>query len=135
MSLMQLLFSFDGRLRRSQWWLAHIGVCLAVSIVLGLVAMAAGPGSYTWGATTRISPLYELCELIVAVLAAWIGLALDVKRWHDRNKSGWFVLVGFIPVIGFFWILIELGFLDGTHGSNRFGPSPKTMSSLAPAHA
>jgi uncharacterized membrane protein YhaH (DUF805 family) len=135
MTLMQLLFSFDGRVRRSQWWLAHIGVCLAAGIFLGLVAMASGPGAYTLSATSQVPPLFVGSELIVTVVTTWIGLAIDVKRWHDRNKSGWFVLVGLIPVIGFLWILIELGFLDGTHGANRFGSSPKSMTGAAPAHA
>jgi uncharacterized membrane protein YhaH (DUF805 family) len=134
MTLMQLLFSFDGRIRRSQWWLAHIGFCVAASILLGLLAVAAGPVVYA-GAVPRLPPVLGFCDLVVGALGIWIGLALDVKRWHDRNKSGWFVLVGLIPIVGFFWILIELGFLDGTHGSNRFGASPKSMTVVAPAHA
>ena len=135
MTLMQLLFSFDGRMRRSQWWLAHIAVCLAASVFLGLSAIAFGPATYTLSPTAHVPPLFGLCEAAVTILAAWIGLALDVKRWHDRGKSGWFVLVGLIPLIGLLWLLIELGCLDGTHGSNRFGPSPKSMTGAAPVHA
>ena len=52
------------------------------------------------------------------------SFAGQVKRWHDRDKSGWFVLVNFIPFIGTIWALVELGFLRGTMGPNRFGPDP-----------
>jgi uncharacterized membrane protein YhaH (DUF805 family) len=56
---------------------------------------------------------------------AWIGLALEVKRWHDRDKSWLWIFIAFIPLVGPFWAFIECGFLDGTDGPNRFGPSPK----------
>ena len=46
------------------------------------------------------------------------------KRYHDRGKSGWWYLVTFIPLIGPIWVLIELQFLSGDRGSNRFGPPP-----------
>ncbi len=54
----------------------------------------------------------------------WIGLAVTVKRSHDRDKSGWWILIALIPLIGAIWFLIEFGFLRGTPGPNRFGPDP-----------
>ncbi len=47
-----------------------------------------------------------------------------MKRYHDRNKSGWWVLIVFVPVIGGLWYLIECGFLRGTPGPNNYGPDP-----------
>jgi len=47
-----------------------------------------------------------------------------VKRYHDRDKSGWWVLIIFLPVIGALWYLIECGFLRGTDGNNAYGPDP-----------
>ena len=47
--------------------------------------------------------------------------AIAAKRWHDRNKSGWWSLISLIPLVNF-WMLIELGFLTGTDSANRFGP-------------
>ena len=61
---------------------------------------------------------------IVGVLAFWISLAVGVKRWHDRNKSGWWMLIILVPVIGSLWYLIECGFLKGTTGPNTYGPDP-----------
>ena len=70
---------------------------------------------------------------VFALVAIWMKLAVLVKRWHDRDKSGWWMLIGLIPLIGGLWILIECGFLDGTRGSNKYGLSPKGIG--APAGA
>lgn len=52
------------------------------------------------------------------------GLALSIKRWHDRDKSGWWVLIAFVPLVGPIWALVETGFLEGTKGPNQYGPDP-----------
>lgn len=62
--------------------------------------------------------------VIYSIAILWAGLAVSVKRWHDRDKSGWWILIGLIPVIGTIWVLVENGFLPGTAGPNRFGPDP-----------
>ena len=62
--------------------------------------------------------------VIILVVVTWVSLAVSVKRWHDRDKSGWMVLIGFIPIIGAIWTLVELGFIRGTVGPNRFGDDP-----------
>jgi uncharacterized membrane protein YhaH (DUF805 family) len=52
---------------------------------------------------------------------------VGVKRCHDRNRSGWFLLIGWLPIMNL-WLFIELGFLAGTVGPNRFGlPEPRTI--------
>jgi uncharacterized membrane protein YhaH (DUF805 family) len=58
---------------------------------------------------------------ILLLITLWPSLALYAKRWHDRGKSGWWSLIMLIPIIGGIWMLIELGFLRGTDGPNRFG--------------
>ena len=58
---------------------------------------------------------------ILLPLSWWVSLAISVKRWHDRGKSGWWVLIGFIPIIGGLWALIETGFLGGDPGPNQYG--------------
>lgn len=62
--------------------------------------------------------------LITLLVLAWIALAVAAKRWHDRNKSAVWVLFAFVPIIGQIWALVELGFIKGTKGHNRFGPDP-----------
>jgi uncharacterized membrane protein YhaH (DUF805 family) len=60
----------------------------------------------------------------------WVGFALTVKRWHDRDRSWTWALLGFVPVAGWLWQGIECAFLEGTLGPNRFGPSPKGISGV-----
>ena len=54
----------------------------------------------------------------------WISLATRIKRWHDRDKSGAWVLINVIPYLGGLWEFIEVGCLRGTEGPNSFGPDP-----------
>lgn len=129
MNLVQLLFSFQGRIRRSHWWLGQLGVAIVASIIVAIAAMAFGRGAY--GAPAGFG---AIIAFVVYLVHLWIWLALNLKRYHDRDKSGWWVLIILIPVVGWIWQLIELGFLDGTPGSNKYGPSPKGATG-APAHA
>ena len=61
---------------------------------------------------------------VVNVLLLWPAIAVSAKRWHDRDKSGWWVLLVLVPVVGWLWALFDNGFLRGTPGPNRFGPEP-----------
>ena len=63
-------------------------------------------------------------ELIVTLILIWPSLAVQAKRWHDRNKSAWWILINFVPIIGPLWSLIENGFLPGDIGSNKYGEDP-----------
>jgi len=54
----------------------------------------------------------------------WISIAVQVKRWHDQDKSGAMAFIGCIPVIGTIWVIVECGFLPGTPGENSYGPEP-----------
>ena len=65
-----------------------------------------------------------LLYLVFGVLITWVSLALQSKRWHDLNKSAWWILIILIPIVGPLWALIELGFLKGAPGRNRFGENP-----------
>ncbi len=63
--------------------------------------------------------------LVIYSLAAFIpSIAVQVRRFHDQDKSGWFVLLGLIPYLGGL-ILIIFMCLEGTRGPNRFGPDPR----------
>ncbi len=144
MGIVQLLFGFNGRIRRTNYWLGLIGASIGLSIILmivlflvggvGVLAAGASGGGETAGraAGAGIGILGLVLFLAYFVLAIWIGLALQIKRWHDRDKSGVWCFISLIPFVGAVWVLIECGFMDGTMGPNRFGPSPKGITGPAP---
>jgi uncharacterized membrane protein YhaH (DUF805 family) len=116
-----LLFSFQGRATRSDLWLRFTLPYAAIAMILGMVIGASvstsgeDPG-VAIGAAGILGFFY--------LIALWPNLAVAIKRAHDRDHSGWFILVGLIPVIGSIWLFIELGCLRGTVGDNRFGGDP-----------
>ena len=129
---MQSLFSFDGRLNRAKFWLILIATDIAVFVLLAILVAVTG-GSMTMGEDGSMPSMGggvigNLVALVLFVAAAWIGLAVGVKRYHDRGKSGWWVLIALVPVIGGLWYLIECGFLRGTIGPNAYGPDPVALS-------
>jgi uncharacterized membrane protein YhaH (DUF805 family) len=138
--MMHLLFGFTGRTRRLHYWLASFGAGMGLSVVLMivLILIEAVAGAISNGdlqaAMSSPAMIIVMTVLIGAylVLAFWISLAVQIKRWHDRDKSGAWVLIAFIPVVGGLWSLIECGFLDGTEGPNRFGLSPKGVTGPPP---
>ncbi|HEY1753662.1 MAG TPA: DUF805 domain-containing protein [Caulobacteraceae bacterium] len=144
---MQLLFGFNGRIRRTNYWLGSIGASFALSAIFWILFMilggagvmavhaAGGDGSSSAGAAAAGGTSILVFVLIIAYAVAltWVGLALQIKRWHDRDKSGVWVFINFIPFVGGIWTFIECGFMDGTLGPNRFGPSPKGIQGQAMA--
>ena len=113
--MMDLLFSFNGRINRAKFWLGTVCL-LVVYIILAVISSATmgqdGPG------------IIGIIVLIIYIAMIWPSVALGVKRFHDRDKSGWWVLISLVPIIGGLWYLIECGFLEGTKGPNKFGPDP-----------
>jgi uncharacterized membrane protein YhaH (DUF805 family) len=109
MPLSQILFGLRGRIPRKTFWLYGVLALALVSIGLSLLLGIAG---FDDGVSEGLPNLVIL----------WPSIAIAVKRWHDRDKSGWWVLINLIPVVGFIWTLVENGFLRGTVGDNRFGP-------------
>jgi uncharacterized membrane protein YhaH (DUF805 family) len=107
----RILFAFDGRIGRRAWWLWAVLAMLGLGLYFKVVLRVAG-----------LSAAHT--DIALNLLLLWPAVAISVKRWHDRNKSAWWVLVMLIPVVGWLWVLIENGFLRGTRGVNRFGEEP-----------
>ncbi len=110
MNIFQILFSFKGRIGRGKYWLGALLIISFTSIV-ALIDVAFFDNEYYYGILTNIA----------RILVIWPSLAVTIKRWHDRNKSGWWMLIGIIPFVGLFWAFIENGFLAGTEGANQYG--------------
>ena len=130
--MQNLLFSFNGRINRAKFWLVLIATDVVFFVLLGILMAATGMSMDVSpdGAMPSMGGggvIGGLVAFVLFVAAFWIGLAMGVKRYHDRNKSGWWVLIALVPVIGGLWYLIEAGFLPGTSGPNQYGPDPLTI--------
>ncbi|HEV2569507.1 DUF805 domain-containing protein [Sphingomonas sp.] len=115
---------FSGRSRRKEFWLFTLLVTIVMivlAIVTGAGAVFMDPASAASGAGFGMGVIL----ILLLSLALFIpGLAVQVRRFHDQDKSGWFVLLNFIPYLGGLIVLVFMC-LEGTRGPNRFGPDPK----------
>jgi uncharacterized membrane protein YhaH (DUF805 family) len=114
----QFYFSPHGRISRSQYWLRFVLPYLIVTLVLFAIIGALAAAGNTSGA----GAIYVVWALF-ALIAFWPSLAIYIKRVHDRDWPWPFILLLFVPVVQF-WPMIEIMFLRGTTGSNRFGADP-----------
>ncbi|MGJ8678034.1 MAG: DUF805 domain-containing protein [Akkermansiaceae bacterium] len=113
-TLKSRLFSFQGRIPRRVYW----GYNLMIGLFYGFFIMVT---TFIFG---EESPVSIALSLILYVPLVWISFAISVKRWHDRDKSAWWICIGFIPIVGGIWAFIECGCLRGTVGSNNYGLDP-----------
>jgi uncharacterized membrane protein YhaH (DUF805 family) len=145
MNFVNLFISPSGRINRAKFWIA-----ILIFTVVNL--LNAGMVLFTDGGTGVV-----ILNGIVTLLVAASGVLVGIKRLHDRNKSGWWVLlywvapfvmlsIGFavgsdtlvVSVLGFLalaiglWSLIDLGCLRGTIGQNKYGPDPLAPEVLTP---
>jgi len=125
-----LLFSFDGRIPRSLYWIVYlismggsIVPIVAISALLTpLLIRAKEAGSDAPPAAAMGIIFLVLFSMSIPLM--WISLATACKRWHDRGKSGWMSLISLIPFVGGIWFLVEVGCLPGDTGPNQYGPDP-----------
>ncbi len=114
---------FSGRSRRKEYWmffLFYMLALLATVLLMGLGALIVSPAERP-GALSYVG----FALMMLLILALFIpSLAVQVRRFHDMDKSGWMVLINFVPYIGGFIVLIMM-MLEGTPGPNRFGEAMK----------
>jgi uncharacterized membrane protein YhaH (DUF805 family) len=119
---------FSGRSRRKEYWMFTLFILLVYAVLGTLIAMGGVFSSMgDPGATPQIGVLGWLGIGLLGIFALGIfipALAVIVRRLHDQDKSGWFILLQFIPYIGGIVLLVFMC-IDGTKGENRFGPDPK----------
>jgi uncharacterized membrane protein YhaH (DUF805 family) len=149
------LFSFKGRFNRGKYWLFVLlyVIALVVIIAAGGSLMLAGAEQGGLGGMLFSGGLFAILLLVFIIFAFVASIAVSVKRLHDRNKSGWWLLIfflgpGLLSGIGgamnpspvevsgagllfallslaiAIWAFVELGCLRGTVGDNRYGPDP-----------
>lgn len=115
---------FSGRSRRKEYWMFALFEIIVFSVV-GLVAgMLFGFGDPSDPTAGMMGGGMLIVLLLLGLAFLVPGVAVTVRRFHDQDKSGWFVLLGLIPYIGGLILLVFMC-IEGTKGPNRFGPDPK----------
>ncbi|MGV3002104.1 DUF805 domain-containing protein [Vibrio sp. E150_018] len=140
MAIKHWLFSFQGRIGRQRFWMWNLFYYLVMLAIIGSSAQN------LFGSFTGVAIFIMSATLLVP------DLAVTAKRWHDRNKSNWWLLmhaplvagrlmapiggaetvepsmiqtlVSIIAIVCGVWMLVECGLLKGTQGDNRYGPEP-----------
>ncbi len=107
---------FSGRSRRKEYWYFVLFVVI-ISIALSIIDSLLGTHHRESGAGL-LSGLFSLAMLIPSI-------AVSVRRLHDIDRTGWWVLISLVPLVG--WrVLLVFHVQDGTPGTNRYGPNPKS---------
>jgi uncharacterized membrane protein YhaH (DUF805 family) len=140
MNWREYLFSFKGRATRGQYWLMSL-LTLPFLVGAALIDLRAAGND-----PEKLSLIGPGDWLYLVIL--WPFLAVSARRWHDRDKSGWWTLLIFpilfldisgssifwivivaLAVIAALWVSVENGMLRGTVGANRYGPDPSAPRS------
>jgi uncharacterized membrane protein YhaH (DUF805 family) len=103
---------FTGRARRTEYWmfvLFNLIIVLAIAFIEGML-----------GSIGVVGMIYSLAVLIPSI-------AVGVRRLHDTDRSGWWLLIGLVPLIGAI-VLIVFMVLDSSPGQNEYGPNPKDQA-------
>jgi uncharacterized membrane protein YhaH (DUF805 family) len=118
-------FSPKGRFRRRDYWFGTIIATVLLGMGFGADYVFRGvmvvPGETPGAFAFQPEPLFLGGAGLVI---AWPLLAMGIKRWHDRDKSGWWMLLAFIPIVNLY-AYVSLFLLPGTRHLNRFGPDPR----------
>nr|WP_317043480.1 DUF805 domain-containing protein [Flavobacterium defluvii] len=117
--VLQNYANFNGRARRREYWyftLANIILFICFLIIGGLLGAIFGDAGNGAG-------IGYVCYIVCSLLTMLPTLAVTVRRLHDTDKSGWFILLGIIPLAGI--VLLVFLSTEGTRGPNRYGADPK----------
>jgi uncharacterized membrane protein YhaH (DUF805 family) len=108
---------FSGRAQRAEYWFFVLFNSIIALALMGGAMAAGGQESSMGGILMMVYNIYNLAVLVPS-------LAVSVRRLHDTNRSGWWLLIALIPCVGAI-ILIVFFVQDSDPGPNRFGPNPK----------
>lgn len=116
MAVIKNYAGFSGRAGRREYWMFYL-VYLVIYAALA-IASAILPDA--------LGSVFGILVLVFAVGLLIPSIAVGIRRLHDSDHSGWWLLIALIPLIGIFWLLYLL-IIEGTPGSNRFGASPVAL--------
>lgn len=106
--------NFQGRARRKAYWMFALFNIIAI-ILLGVIEGVIGIRAHSGYGI--LSGLYSLAIILP-------GLAVAVRRLHDTGRSGWWLLIGLVPLVGPI-VLLVFCVQDSQQGTNQYGPNPK----------
>lgn len=110
---------FNGRARRKEYWMYALFLIIFF-IIAAILDNLLGTTFKMYGQSLGYGYIY----LLLALATLIPSIAVGVRRLHDTNKTGWYILLGFIPFIGAI-ILLVFYIQKGTQGENQYGPDPK----------
>jgi uncharacterized membrane protein YhaH (DUF805 family) len=113
-AVMRRYFEVSGRSNRYEFWMFVL-----IYFIISMVATGNDDGILGHSFATGVGILSSLVTLVHFVPSITVG----IRRLHDTDRSGWWILIAFVPLIGFIWLIVLYCF-EGTLGSNRFGPRP-----------
>lgn len=108
-SVLKKYATFTGRAHRAEYWMFFL-FNFIIAVVLSAVDALVG------------SPLILISIYLLAVLIP--SIAVGIRRMHDTSRSGWWLLIVLVPLVGGIWFFV-LTVLDSTPGDNQYGPNPK----------
>lgn len=114
---------FTGRARRTEFWLFSLFIFIVEIIYVVAMGAVGGFNPEPGGATMAVAGIFSLFFLAMLIPS----IAVGVRRLHDTNRSGWWLLLSFIPLIGGLVLLIFY-VLPGAPGPNPFGADPKAAA-------
>ena len=114
-SVLRNSLNFSGRAGRGEYWW-FMAVNFVIGVALQIFAMITGV------------PLLSILFMLAMVLP---GLSVSVRRLHDTDRSGWWLLVGLVPILGMFAVLAFM-VIPGSDQTNRYGGVPSTLAPFAP---
>ena len=129
-SMFKKYAQFNGRSRRSEYWLASVMNMIIVMVFYFIMFIPmmfdiTSNGELS-GLTTVIMGIFGLLTFAYAMAILVPSLAMSVRRLHDTGRSGWFLLLNLIPYIGGI-IIFVFSVLDSQPGTNQYGPNPKGL--------
>jgi uncharacterized membrane protein YhaH (DUF805 family) len=115
-----LLFSFEGRVGRGAYW----GLVVFSLLLFGGMSVFTVMSAISTGDPAQASGGASMAMMVAGLVFLWPALAIQAKRWHDVDKSAWWILINLVPVVGGLIALVFNGFVAGSPASNQFGPAP-----------
>lgn len=122
--MFSFLFGFKGRLGRLGWWSMQLLGTL-IYIFAAIIVLMVSDGAPN--ADEPVGPITTTILSVMILLGFWIATAATIRRYHDRDKSGFWMLISLIP-FGALFLIIECGFFAGTDSTNSYGDDHETTS-------